>query len=125
MTRRKKVILIFSCLLIITCIWFTFYYANGPQTDTVKFQDGSVYHGTTENGKLVSGVMKFKNDDTYTGTFKSGRFEGHGTYKSHEGWTFTGEFRHGAPQGQGQFTKKNRIIQSGTYDKGVHISNEN
>lgn len=121
MTRQKSWILIISCTLIIACIWFTFAYKRGPQENTVQFQDGNVYHGTTKNGKLVSGVMKFKNGDTYAGPFKAGHFEGHGRYKSHEGWTFEGEFHHGIPQGHGQFANKGKIIQAGKYDKGVYI----
>ena len=83
-------------------------------------QDGTVYRGKTEKGKLVSGVLRFKNGDTYTGTFKDGRFEGRGVYRSHEGWTFKGIFHRGVAQGQGKLLKDGKVIQSGNYDKGVY-----
>lgn len=121
MTKRKIWTLIVAVILILGCIWFTFYYANGLQKDTVKFQDGTVYQGTTENGKLRSGVMHFNNGDTYTGAFKNGHFEGLGTYKSHEGWTFKGQFHHGVAQGNGQLMKKGKVIQSGKYERGVYV----
>ena len=102
MTKRKIWTLIVSVILILGCIWFTFYYANGLQKDTVKFQDGTVYQGTTENGKLRSGVMHFNNGDTYTGAFK-------------------GQFHHGVAQGNGQLMKKGKVIQSGKYERGVYV----
>lgn len=120
MTKRKIWTLIISTILIWGCIWFTFYYANGPHKDTVKFQDGTVYHGTVKNGKLRTGVMHFSNGDTYTGGFKNGHFEGTSTYHSHEGWTFKGKFHNGLAQGKGQLMKKGKVIQSGNYDKGVY-----
>lgn len=121
MTSRKKWILIFSGILIIACIWITFAYKNSAQADTVRFQDGTIYHGTTEKGKLRSGVMHFNNGDTYTGSFKDGHFDGWGVYKSHEGWSFEGEFRHGTAEGNGQLKKKGKVIQSGKYSNGVYI----
>ncbi len=79
-----------------------------------------VYRGKTEKGKLVSGELRFKNGDTYTGTFKDGHFEGRGVYRSHEGWTFKGVFHRGVAQGQGKLLKDGKVIQSGNYDKGVY-----
>ena len=81
---------------------------------------GTVYRGKTEKGKLVSGELRFKNGDTYTGTFKDGHFKGRGVYRSHEGWTFKGVFHRGVAQGQGKLLKDGKVIQSGNYDKGVY-----
>lgn len=121
MIKRKVWTLIVSAILILGCIWFTFYYANGAHKDTVKFQNGTVYRGTTENGKLHSGIIHFTNGDTYTGAFKNGHFEGLGTYNSHEGWTFKGKFHNGLAQGKGKLVKKQKVIQSGNYNKGVYV----
>lgn len=103
------------------CIILTFFVGNSSKEDTVKFQDGTIYHGTTKNGKLCSGIMYFENGDTYNGSFKNGHFDGWGVYKSHDGWSFEGEFHHGVAQGNGQLMKKGKIIQSGDYDKGVYV----
>ena len=55
MQGRKKWILIAACILIVSCIGLTFFYGNGQKSDVVKFQDGTVYRGKTEKGKLVFG----------------------------------------------------------------------
>ena len=112
--------MIAACILIVSCIGLTFFYGNGQKSDVVKFQDGTVYRGKTEKGKLVSGELRFKNGDTYTGTFKDGHFKGRGVYRSHEGWTFKGVFHRGVAQGQGKLLKDGKVIQSGNYDKGVY-----
>ena len=126
MQRRKKWILIASCILIVSCIWLTFFYGSGQKSTVVKFQDGTVYRGKTEKGKLVSGVLRFKNGDTYTGTFKDGRFEGRGVYRSHEGWTFKGIFHRGVAQGQGKLLKdgksKSRNNSNKTNNQNIIIS---
>ena len=106
MQGRKKWILIAACILIVSCIGLTFFYGNGQKSDVVKFQDGTVYRGKTEKGKLVSGELRFKNGDTYTGTFKDGHFKG--------------VFHRGVAQGQGKLLKDGKVIQSGNYDKGVY-----
>lgn len=120
MQRRKKWILLGSSILIIGCILVTFLYGISPKEKVIKFQDGSVYRGTTENGKLVSGVLKFKNGDTYNGSFKDGHFEGKGVYRSHEGWTFEGNFHKGVANGKGELSNGDKVLQKGNYDKGAY-----
>lgn len=120
MQKRKKWILLGSAFLIIGCIWLTFFYGSGQKSSVVKFQDGTVYRGTTEDGKLISGVLYLKNGDTYTGSFKDGHFEGRGVYKSHEGWSFKGNFHRGVAQDQGKLLKDGKVIQAGKYDKGAY-----
>ncbi|PCS06934.1 membrane protein [Lactococcus plantarum] len=70
---------------------------------TIK-DDQFTYTGTLLKGVPEgSGTMVFQNGDTYTGNFKSGKFNDQGTFTSKKDkWTYKGSFKNGSPDGKGE-----------------------
>lgn len=88
-------------------------------------------HYTLDDKQIVYDGYLFKNKfagkgklviekDTYQGTFKDGRFDGQGTFTSHDGWTYSGGFKEGAPEGKGVLTTQNGSVYKGTFKDGAY-----
>jgi hypothetical protein len=56
--------------------------------------------------------------DRYEGDLVAGKYDGHGTYVSNDGFRYDGEWRDGMANGPGTLTTKNQATYSGTWTNG-------
>lgn len=102
----RKWVLIFIPVFFILIFLITLPHPhNGVIKDAQFTYTGMLLKGAPE-GK---GTMIFQNGDTYTGDFKSGKFNDQGTFTSKkEKWTYSGAFKDGSPNGNGELTSSGK-----------------
>lgn len=102
----QKWILIFIPVFFILLFLVTLPHTNkGIIKDQQFTYTGFLLKGVPEG----TGMMVFQNGDTYTGDFKSGKFNDQGTLTSKKDkWTYKGSFKNGSPDGNGEMTSSGK-----------------
>ena len=119
MTSKKRIAAeIIAGGVIVALAVFSFWPAKEEKEHYTLDHQQIVYDGYVYKNKF-NGAGKLKIEgDTYQGHFKDGRFDGQGTFVSHDGWRYVGAFKKGAPSGQGSLTTEDKTVFTGTFVDG-------
>ncbi|SCM09982.1 conserved Plasmodium protein, unknown function [Plasmodium chabaudi adami] len=88
--------------------------------ETRTLNDGSVYVGTTLDGKLHGkGVLKYKNGEEYEGEFYNGKKDGMGKWKDLEGDSYEGQWSNDRKHGHGIYKTKEGFMYEGKFESNM------
>ena len=88
----------------------------------MKFQSGSRYEGSWENGKIHGrGLMVWENGSRYEGEWRAGKRSGYGTYIWPDGSKYEGAWSENRRNGRGTYTDKKGSAMIGTWKDDVFI----
>lgn len=92
-------------------------------TGTELFQNGNIYIGEWENGKMCgNGILKFTTGNVYEGEWKENKMHGQGTLKYSNGNIYFGSFIENQMNGSGTLTFTNGNTVEANFENGKYYS---